>query len=147
MRTKPRLFLSYGRRDAEEIAERLEADLSLLGFDVWRDRRQIRSGKEWDDEIEAGLRSSQLVVALLSPHAVREESVCRDEIGFATYACKVPIVPVMVQPCEAPFVIFRLDYVDLCAWRDSPDQYKQGFRRRLDAITAAQRGEPPRYRR
>ena len=55
---KPRLFLSYGRRDAEEIAERLEADLSLLGFDVWRDRRQIRSGKEWDDKIEAGLRSS-----------------------------------------------------------------------------------------
>jgi hypothetical protein len=58
MSTKPRLFLSYGRRDAEEIAERLEADLSLLGFDVWRDRRQIRSGKEWDDKIEAGLRSS-----------------------------------------------------------------------------------------
>jgi hypothetical protein len=144
---KSRLFLSYGRRDAEEIAERLEADLSLLGFDVWRDRRQIRSGKEWDDEIEAGLRSSQLVVALLSPHAVREESVCRDEIGFARHACKVPIVPVMVQPCEAPFVIFRLDYVDLCAWRDSPDRYKQGFRRLLDAITAAQRGEPPRYRR
>jgi hypothetical protein len=147
MSTKSRLFLSYGRRDAEEIAERLEADLSLLGFDVWRDRRQIRSGKEWDDEIEAGLRSSQLVVALLSPHAVREESVCRDEIGFARHACKVPIVPVMVQPCEAPFVIFRLDYVDLCAWRDSPDQYKKGFRRLLDAITAAQRGEPPRYRR
>jgi WD40 repeat protein len=144
---KARIFLSYGRRDAEDIADRLEADLALLGFEVWRDRRQIRSGKEWDNEIEVGLRSSQLVVALLSPHAVREESVCRDEIGFAKHACKVPIVPVMVQPCEAPFVIFRLDYIDLCAWRDSADQYKQGVRRLVDAITAALRGEPPRYRR
>jgi hypothetical protein len=39
---KVRLFLSYGRADAAELAERLEADLSLLGFEVWRDRREIR---------------------------------------------------------------------------------------------------------
>ena len=115
-----RLFLSYGRADAEELAVRLEADLSLLGFEVWRDRRQIRSGREWDDQIEAGLRSSQLVVAVLTPHAVREESVCRDELAFARFACKLPIVPVLAQqPCEPPFVIFRLDYIDLTAWRDS----------------------------
>ncbi len=144
---KVRLFLSYGRADAEELAERLEADLSLLGFDVWRDRRKIRSGKEWDDEIEAGLRTSQLVVAVLTPHAVREESVCRDELAFARFACKLPIVPALAEPCEPPFVIFRLDYIDLTAWRDSPDQYKLGFRRLVDAIQAHLRGEPPRYRR
>ena len=144
---KVRLFLSYGRADAEELAERLEADLSLLGFEVWRDRRKIRSGKEWDDEIEAGLRTSQLVVAVLTPHAVREESVCRDELAFARFACKLPIVPALAEPCEPPFVIFRLDYIDLTAWRDSPDRYKLGFRRLLDAIQAHFRGEPPRYRR
>ena len=144
---KVRLFLSYGRADAEELAERLEADLSLLGFEVWRDRRKIRSGREWDDEIEAGLRTSQLVVAVLTPHAVREESVCRDELAFARFACKLPIVPALAEPCEPPFVIFRLDYIDLTAWRDSPDRYKLGFRRLLDAIQAHFRGEPPRYRR
>ena len=144
---KARLFLSYGRADAEELAERLEADLSLLGFEAWRDRRKIRSGKEWDDQIEAGLRTSQLVVAVLTPHAVREESVCRDELAFARFACKLPIVPALAEPCEPPFVIFRLDYIDLTAWRDSPDRYKLGFRRLLDAIQAHFRGEPPRYRR
>ena len=144
---KVRLFLSYGRADAEELAERLEADLSLLGFEVWRDRRKIRSGREWDDEIEAGLRTSQLVVAVLTPHAVREESVCRDELAFARFACKLPIVPALAEPCEPPFVIFRLDYIDLTAWRDSADQYKLGFKRLLDAIQAHFRGEPPRYRR
>ena len=133
---KVRLFLSYGRADAEELAERLEADLSLLGFDVWRDRTNIRSGREWDDEIEAGLRTSQLVVAVLTPHAVREESVCRDELAFARFACKLPIVPALAEPCEPPFVIFRLDYIDLTAWRDSLDRYKLGFKRLLDAIQA-----------
>jgi WD40 repeat protein len=144
---KVRIFLSYGRADAEELAERLDVDLKRLGFGVWRDRRKIRSGREWDDEIAAGLRTSQLVVAVLTPHAVREESVCRDELAFARFACKLPIVPALAEPCEPPFVIFRLDYIDLTAWRDSPDRYKLGFKRLLDAIQAHLRGEPPRYRR
>jgi hypothetical protein len=147
-KNKVRLFISYGRADAEELAERLEADLSLLGFDVWRDRRQIRSGRKWDDQIEAGLRSSQLVVAVLTPHAVREQSVCRDELAFARFACKLPIMPVLArQPCEPPFVIFRLDYIDLTAWRDSADQCQLSFKRLVDAIGAHLRGDPPRYRR
>ena len=29
----------------------------------------------------------------------------------------MPIVPVMAIPCEPPFVIFRLDYVELIQWR------------------------------
>jgi hypothetical protein len=145
--SRVRLFLSYGRADAEDLAQRLEADLSLLGFDVWRDRRNIRTGREWDDEIEAGLRTSQLVIAVLTPHAVREESVCRDELAFARFACKLPIVPVLAQPCEPPFVIFRLDFIDLTASRDSEDQCKNGFKRLVDSIQAYLRGEPPRYRR
>ena len=146
-KNKVRLFISYGRADAEELAERLEADLSLLGFDVWRDRRQIRAGRAWDDQIEAGLRSSQLVVAVLTPHAVREQSICRDELGFARYVCKLPIVPVLAERCDRPFVIFRLDYIDLTAWCDSVDQYKLGFERLVDEIQAHLRGEPPRHRR
>src|SRR4051812_9486061 len=68
---RARLFLSYGRRDAEPLATRMEADLAAHGYEVWRDTRQIRSGQQWEQEIQDGLRSTQLVVALLSPHAVR----------------------------------------------------------------------------
>ena len=70
-RPRARLFLSYGRRDAGPLADRLEQDLGLFGYEVWRDRRKIRSGTDFMREIEDGLRSTQLVVALLSPHAVR----------------------------------------------------------------------------
>ena len=118
-----RLFLSYGRDDAGELADHLEKDLSLCGYEVWRDTRKIRSGKEWEHEIVDGLRSTQLVVALLgrTPPSRDADSVCLDELSFARFACKSPIVPVMAVPCEPPFVVFRLDYVDLTAWRDSPE--------------------------
>src|SRR5262245_48050533 len=83
-----KLFLSYGRRDAGELAARLHADLEAHGHQVWRDRPRIRPGTDWEVEIQDGLRSTQLLVALLSPHAVRRggepgnrddtDSVCLD---------------------------------------------------------------------
>jgi WD40 repeat protein len=153
--TKARLFLSYGRRDAAELADHLEQDLTLHGYSVWRDRRNIVSGRDFMREIEDGLRSTQLVVALLSPHAVRRsgdpgnpddvDSVCLDELHLARFSCKLPIVPVLAVPCEPPLVIYRLDYVEMLQWRDFAAQYQAGFRRLVDAIEAALRGEV-RYR-
>jgi WD40 repeat protein len=152
---KARLFLSYGRRDAEELADRLEQDLLLYGYSVWRDRREIVAGRDFMREIEDGLRSTQLVVALLSPHSVRRsgevaspddvDSVCLDELSFARFSCKLPIVPVLAGACEPPFIIYRLDYVEMLQWRDFAAQYQAGFRRLLDAIEAALHGEV-RYR-
>ena len=151
---KTRLFLSYGRRDAKELADRLMTDLEKHGYEVWQDTHRIRAGKEWELEIQDGLRSTQLLLALLSPHAVRLardphnpdhlDSVCLDEISFARFTGK-PIVPAMAAKCEPPFCIFRLDYVDLCAWRDSQAQYQAGLTRLLEGLAAALRGEV-RYR-
>jgi WD40 repeat protein len=145
--SRARLFLSYGRKDAGELADRLEQDLSLHGYEVWRDTRKIRSGKAWEEEIVDGLRSTQLVVALLSPLAVRirgdeenpddSDSVCLDELSFARFECKIPIVPVMAVECRSPFVIFRLDYVEMLRWKDSGEAYQRGFRKLLKAIETA----------
>ncbi|NQT15432.1 MAG: TIR domain-containing protein, partial [Planctomycetes bacterium] len=149
---KGKLFLSYGRRDAKELADRLCNDLTAEGYDVWRDTSRIRAGSDWQRAVVDGLRSTQIVVALLSPHAVRVsterlgpdevDSVCLDEISFARFATPpTPIVPVMAVRCEPPFCIFRLDYVDLCAWQDSEDQYRNGLARLREAIATALRGE------
>jgi WD40 repeat protein len=148
---KARIFLSYGRRDACELADRLEQDLTLYGYSVWRDKKSIVSGRDFMREIEEGLRSTQLVVALLSPHSVRRsgdanssddvDSVCLDELHLARFSCKLPIVPVLTAPCEPPLVIYRLDYVELLQWRDFGAQYQAGFLRLLEAIEAALRGE------
>ena len=47
-----RIFLSYGRKDAEELALKLTEGLSDAGHDVWLDREQIRTGKSWEEQIE-----------------------------------------------------------------------------------------------
>lgn len=149
---KGKLFLSYARRDAKELAERLLGDLKKHGYDVWMDTKNISAGREWEQEIKDGLRSTQLVIALLSPRAVRltvdpqnydeSDSVCLDEISFARFAKPPkPIVPIMVLPCEPPFCIFRLDYVDMCSWTDSEDQYQAGLRRVLEAIDLGLNGK------
>ena len=151
--TKPKVFLSYGRRDAKDVAERLERDLEAAGYEVWMDVKKIGSGSMWQQEIENGLRKAQVVVSLLSPHAVRRvgesdamDSVCLDELTFArTSSPPTPVVPVMVVPCEPPFIIYRLDYVHLTGWRDSEEDYRQGFERLVSGIRDALAGKV-RYR-
>ncbi len=150
------MFLSYGRRDAKDLADQLSVDLAAAGYEVWQDTSEIRAGHSWEQQIEDGLRSTQVVIALLSPHAVRRstdrdnptavDSVCLDEISFARFATPpTPIVPAMAVSCEPPFSIFRLDYVDLCSWRESDDAYKAGLSRLIEGIESAGRGEV-RYR-
>jgi len=153
---KPRIFLSYGRRDAKELANRLRKDLANNGYEVWQDTRRIKAGRRWDREIETALRHAQVVVAILSPHAVRRagdpdnpdgtDSVCLDEIAFARFTLpNTQIVPVLAVPCEAPFGLDLLERVDLCAWRESEKLYRAGYAQLVQAITAAQRGQV-RYR-
>jgi WD40 repeat protein len=153
---RPRVFLSYGRRDARELADRLRADLEARGYDVWQDTERLRSGGDWNQTIADALRDTQVLVALLSPHAVRQtggqgnpddlDSVCLDELSFARFSKPPkPVVPVMAVPCEPPFCIYRLDYIDLTTWKDGDDPYRAGLNRVVDGVEAALRGEV-RYR-
>lgn len=138
-----RLFLSYGVRDASQIAERLHRDLTARQYQVWQDIHRIRTGSPWDEEVQAGLRNSQVLLALLSPQSVRRaldannptstDSVCLDEISYARGSCNIPIVPVQVVSCEAPFLIYRLQQIDFRRWAESEEAYKAG----LDQICAA----------
>jgi hypothetical protein len=100
-----RVFISYGRADAEDLVVRLKAALRDEGHDVWLDRHEIKAGRAWEEEIEQGILASDVVIALLSPHAVRRpDGVCLDEISLARYNQK-RIIPAMVIPCRPPLSI------------------------------------------
>jgi hypothetical protein len=131
------IFLSYGHRDTKLLAERLCLELRESGYDVWQDAERIRAGWVWTEEIRQGLRSSQVLISLLSPHAVRrtgmagnpdnKDSVCLDEIAYAVDALNIPVVPVMAITCEPPFRIFRLQYLDFRKWNESTEVYDSLF--------------------
>ena len=144
-----RVFLSYARRDASPLAKSVADFLQDKGYEVWRDRPEIRPGQAFMSEIEAAIAKSNVVVALLSPNSVRRQgeidhldSVCLDELAFARFSKPpVPIVPVMAVECRPPLEIYRLDYVDLTS---EPDR-QAGLQRLCDGIAAALRGDT-RYR-
>jgi hypothetical protein len=143
----PRVFLSYGVHDASELAERLRRDFTARGYQVWQDVNRIRAGRPWDEEVQTGLRNSQVLLALLSPQSVRRardagnptatDSVCLDEIEYAQRACKIPIVPIQVVSCEAPFLIFRLHQINFRYWCESEATYQAGLNQICAAIAEA----------
>ena len=106
------VFISYGHADAESLALRLEADLTRAGCQVWLDKSKMRAGRSWEEQIEREILRSQVVISLLTPHAVRRpDGVCLDEISFARYNGR-RIVPLMVRQCQPPLGIYRLDWID-----------------------------------
>ncbi|MEN9642899.1 MAG: hypothetical protein RIR77_2088 [Planctomycetota bacterium] len=135
------IFISYGREDASEVAEWLSRSLKARGFSVWLDREQLADagGAEWERQIEQAIRKVPIVIALLSPRAVRPNGECRNEISLARdLDCR--IVPVMVKQCERPLRIHALQFIDLEEFARMPD----GLRvQQLDRIVAAiEKGVP-----
>jgi hypothetical protein len=102
------------------------------------------------------LRSSHVVIALMSPHSVRNraqdssdgvDNVCLGEIAYTLFSPPPrPVVPVMAVPCEPPLAIYHLDYVEMTRWSDSESQYRMGLERLLKFLDDTHLRKEPHYR-
>lgn len=63
---KPRVFLSYSRRDADWARSFAEA-LKQRGVSVWFDEFDVKPGEPLREALESALRNSDVLVALLDP--------------------------------------------------------------------------------
>jgi len=150
------VFVSYGRKDAAEFVERLTCDLKNAGFAVWRDIDELRHPHPWDEQLGAAIKRCDVLVAILTPHAVRtgreqgssqDESVCLDELAFARFSPPpTPIVPLLLVACEPPFVIFRLNYLDFRKAQADEASYRAAFDALVVAIKAIKDGTAPAFR-
>jgi hypothetical protein len=139
---KIRLFESYGWRDATEVAQRLRASLAEAGFEVWLDREHLRADEQhWSLPLEEAITDSDVVVALLSPHAARGQadqdersSICYNELRLADELPR-PIVPVRVRKLAGPppFLVIKYRRIDWLDWED-PDAYRKGVGEIVAAI-------------
>ena len=149
---KFKIFVSYGRADASAFVDRLVADLERAGLSVWRDTSDLVTAVPWDDQIRAALKSCNLVVAVLTPHAVRgatkstaaaEESVCLDELHAARFdPPPTPILPVLLINCQLPFSIARLNYEDFQNALGDDASYSASIGRLLARIETIKNGFP-----
>jgi len=127
------VFISYGRSDALEFVKRLSGDLQQHNCEVFVDLASIEKGGFWEVRIERGIKQSSVFLAVLSPHAVREESVCRDEVVFALNEGK-RVVPVHQDPSlnlMPPLLLARRNWID----------FASGYDQGLDALLRLLEGD------
>src|SRR5664280_344713 len=100
-----RVFISYARKDGAALAQRLQKDLDDQGFDAWLDTQRIGGGRVWSMEIEGAIKSSGVMIALLSAGAY-ESDIWRSEKLIAPDQSK-HVIPVLAlkgtgRPSESP---------------------------------------------
>jgi len=116
--SKPQVFISYSHDDSEWARSFANA-LTDRGVDVWFDQFRVRPGDSFRDALESGLRSSDVVVALVDPrHPSRPTFFF--ELGAAISLGKrvVAVVPKDVAAHELPSELRVRRYLT----RDSPEQ-------------------------
>jgi hypothetical protein len=122
------VFISYATAQkalAFELTQRFEAD----GVRCWIAPRDIPAGKTWVAAIMAAIKSSRLMLVLLSDQANKSQQVAR-EVGEAAEE-GISILPVRVE--NLPLSEYLLYYLRATHWFDAFDRPAAG---RYDDLTA-----------
>ena len=76
-----KVFISYSHQDGA-CAHGIARYLSRHGLEVWIDSQSISLGEKWANDIEAALKSADVVVAILSSSSLRRNEVLK-EVNYA----------------------------------------------------------------
>src|ERR1700737_3423511 len=132
-RDQPRakVFISYSRKDMA-FADRLDAALKARGFEPLIDRTDIYAFEEWWKRVEALIGRADTVVFVLSPDAVRPESVARKEVAFAASLNKrfAPIVFRRVEDRRVPEELAKLNFI----FFDDPARFERSADHLAEAL-------------
>lgn len=98
-----KVFISYSHDDADWVCKFAEV-LREQSVDVWLDKWQLRAGESFRDALEAGLRGSDAIVAILSAANARRPDILF-ELGVALGTGKrwIPIVPDDLDTAVVPY--------------------------------------------
>jgi hypothetical protein len=72
-------FISYSRRESKDFVTQLRSALLLESpaVRVWVDTRDVKAGRDWDEEIVEAIRNCDSFLFVMTPDSVRSQSVCR----------------------------------------------------------------------
>lgn len=111
------VFVCYSRKD-EDFVLNLVRNLKNRGVPIWLDQWDIPSGANWPRAIQKALSDCAKLLVILSP-----PSVDSDEVQAEWYAAldeKKVVVPILYQPCQIPFRLKQIQYIDFTS--GSPDE-------------------------
>jgi tetratricopeptide (TPR) repeat protein len=141
------LFISYSSVDGVDFALQLADELAAgpPPIPVWVDKRALRPGEDWDEQIVESLRTCRGVLFIMTADSVRPNSVCKEE-WVRALRYKKPVIPIRVgNGVELPFRLGSRNYIDFgasfdaglarlrkhVAWMDSPAGALQALEHRL----------------
>lgn len=89
---EPKVYISYAHDDSEWV-HKFAAALREHGVQVWLDDWAIRPGDSIAEAIEDGLRSSDVIVSILTPANARHPNVLFDlGVALASGKTLIPII-------------------------------------------------------
>jgi len=112
MQASTQVFISY-KREYIDFAKRVADKLRDWGYVPWLDVERIRPGENWDNSVFEGLKSSQVIVGVVTPESVKSENV-RDEWAWAR-ANSMPFIPLRLRNVpisDIPHTVIRVQHID-----------------------------------
>ncbi|MCB0173006.1 MAG: TIR domain-containing protein, partial [Anaerolineae bacterium] len=73
-----RVFISYARKDAEDLARELTSRLEAEGIPVWQDRVKMEGGRDWWLQIVAALEQVDFLVLIVTAAAMQSAIVKKE---------------------------------------------------------------------
>jgi WD40 repeat protein len=115
---KPRVFISYARKDGETFAADLRERLLDEGIPLWQDRVGMEGGRDWWQQITEAIDNVNFMVLVMTPTALKSD-VIRKEWRYARLQ-GVCVYPVKGVPDA------ELDYKSVPKWMRDAHWYDLG---------------------
>lgn len=127
------VFLSYAHRQLFEV-NRLKNDLQDSGYTIWIDHESLPPGShDWEQSIRKGIKSSQALVFVASPHSASSKYVI-SELELAEIY-HIPVIPIWIEGENwlesAPLSMGRTQYIDARL------DYTAAFHKLISALPAS----------
>jgi hypothetical protein len=128
---RPDAFVSYSRRDATFVEQRLLPELSRRHTSVWVDLAEIPPASDWRARVHGGIAAAKAFVFVISPDSVTSP-ICLQELDRAVELHKrlVPVVCRDPGPGALPASLERTNWIFL---RDS-DPPERGLAQIVEAL-------------
>jgi TIR domain len=119
-------FISYSHTDRKYV-HKLTSRLRDAGIPVWSDHA-VEVGEQFDELIQRQIDNCSVLLVVLTPESAASKWVLR-EVKYADQS-DVPILPLLLKPCDIPIRLSGILYEDVTGGR-LPSESTIGRLRRL----------------
>jgi WD40 repeat protein len=126
------VFISYGRADSKQFAEKLCDRLLCFGLTVWFDQNDIPPSVDYQKEIDAGIERAHNFIFIIAPHSTKS-LYCRKEIDLAVQHHKriIPLLHINGDRTQMHPSIRKFNWIN---FQEGIDDFEKSFQDLINSI-------------